>query len=426
MNCDSVDHLFDVLLALTLQMKKQLLSLLIWVITIGTYSQISFENGYYITNSNEKVACQIRNVDWKNTPIEFEYRLSEHSETQKMGIPEVKEFGVYNFSKFVRAKVDMDRSSDNIQNLSANKHPKYQQEEIFLNVLIEGEANLYEYIDGHLKRYFFNLDTIDIQPLVYKAYRFSATEIGANNQFRQQLLNHLKCDSMNGMDIERLTYKKDRLIAYFIQYHHCHGMAFTNYYERQKSAFFNVSLRPRLNSSSLTIENQPSGSRNTDFGHKLGFGLGVELEFVLPFNKNKWSIFVEPTYQSFKADKTREVTNISGQILIAEVDYNSIEIPIGVRHYFFLNSNSKLFLNFAYVVEVALDSTIEFKRGDGSVIGDLEMKSSNNIALGAGYKINDKYSVELRYLTSKNNLGYHNTYDSDYRSVSLIFGYSFL
>src|SRR5690606_39112636 len=64
MNCDSVDHLFDVLLALTLQMKKQLLSLLIWVITIGTYSQISFENGYYITNSNEKVVCQIRNVDW--------------------------------------------------------------------------------------------------------------------------------------------------------------------------------------------------------------------------------------------------------------------------------------------------------------------------------------------------------------------------
>lgn len=70
---------------------------------------------------------------------------------------------------------------------------------------------------------------------------------------------------------------------------------------------------------------------------------------------------------------------------------------------------------------MALDSTIEFKRGEGSVIGDVEMKSSNNFALGAGYKINDKYIVELRYLTSKN---YHHTYDSDYRSVSLIFGYS--
>ena len=154
--------------------------------------------------------------------------------------------------------------------------------------------------------------------------------------------------------------------------------------------------------------------------------VGLEFEFILPFNKNKWSLILEPTYLSFVADKTRDATKVSGGKLVAEVNYKSIEVPLGLRHYFFLNDNSKLFLNISYVFDMAMNSSIELKIADGVVLDEFKINSSNYLALGAGYKLNDKYSVELRYFTSKTLLGDYVFWNSDYKTMSLIVGYTFL
>ena len=49
-------------------MKKNLLLLLVSILTVNVYSQISLEEGYYIDNSNQKINCLIKNLDWKNNP----------------------------------------------------------------------------------------------------------------------------------------------------------------------------------------------------------------------------------------------------------------------------------------------------------------------------------------------------------------------
>ena len=152
---------------------------------------------------------------------------------------------------------------------------------------------------------------------------------------------------------------------------------------------FNLSIRPGFNSSSLSIQNSASSSRNTDFDNEFGFRFGIEAEFIMPFNKNKWSLIIEPTYQYFKSEK--EITNQS-----AKADYKSIEIPVGVRHYFFLNENSKIFINGSFIFDLSNDSVIDFESGT-----DLEIKTRNNLAFGIGYKHNDKYGLELRYQTSR-------------------------
>ena len=82
-------------------MKKQLLFLLITILSFNCYSQISFEKGYYIDNSNQKTNCLIKNIDWKNNPTQFEYKLSENSESKKKTIESIKEFGINNISKYI-------------------------------------------------------------------------------------------------------------------------------------------------------------------------------------------------------------------------------------------------------------------------------------------------------------------------------------
>lgn len=405
-------------------MKKRILFLLIIILSLNCYSQISFEKGYYIDNVNKKINCLIKNIDWKNNPTEFEYRLSENSESKKRTIRTVKEFGIDNISKYIRSTVNIDRSSENINNLSNDRNPIFKEEELFLKVLVEGKAILYQYVDGNLNRYFYNKENTNIEQLISKSYKTAENNIGENNRFRQQLFVDLKCPNFKMSKIANVKYEKSSLVRFFTEYNKCHNNEFVNFESKQKRDLFNLTIRPRINSSSLTIQNSVSNFRDTDFENKIGFGFGLEVEFILPFNKNKWAIAIEPTYQSFKSQKTTNTDNVSGGELIANVDYSSIEVPVSLRHYFFLNNNSKIFINASYIFDLSSKSSIEFTKNNGSNLNSLEIETGNNLAMGVGYKHNDKYSLEVRFQTTREVLENYFFWSSEYKTLSIIFGYS--
>ena len=165
-------------------------------------------------------------------------------------------------------------------------------------------------------------------------------------------------------------------------------------------------------------------SRDTDFGDKFGFRFGIEAEFILPFNKNKWGIIIEPTYQYYKSEKEKASVNVSGGHPLIMASYQSIEVPIGIRHYFYFNDKSKIFANISYVIDFDNNSSVEYKRPDGSIVNSLTIKGSRNIALGMGYKFKDKYSLEMRYQTNRDILSDYAYWHSEYKTFSILFGYS--
>ena len=405
-------------------MKKPLLFLLTTILSFNCYSQISFEKGYYIDNTNQKTNCLIKNIDWKNNPTEFEYKLSENSDAKKATIKSIKEFGIDNISKYVRSTVNIDRSSESMTNLSNDKNPIFKEEALFLKILVEGKSTLYQYVDSNLERFFYNKENSNIEQLIFKSYKITEFNIGTNNRFRQQLWSDLKCPNFKMSKIESLSYKKNDLVRFFTEYSKCHNNDLINFQSKQKQDLFNMTLRPRLNSSSLTLQNAAGNSEDIDFDNKIGLGFGIEAEFILPFNKNKWAIAIEPTYQSFKSEKTTNESNVSGGKLITKVDYSSIEVPVSLRHYFFLNENSNFFLNASYIVDLSSKSSIEFTRNDGSNLNSLEIETRNNLAMGIGYKQNNSYSLEIRYQTSREILGNYIFWSSEYKTLSIIFGYS--
>ena len=94
-------------------MNKQLLFLLLFAFS-GTisYSQNTFDQGYFVNNSDQKIECLIYNIDWKNNPTKFDYKTDENAEIQTESIENIKEFSVNDASKFIRKSVQIDRSSD--------------------------------------------------------------------------------------------------------------------------------------------------------------------------------------------------------------------------------------------------------------------------------------------------------------------------
>ncbi|MEH6765770.1 MAG: outer membrane beta-barrel protein [Aequorivita antarctica] len=395
-------------------MKYSFLSfLLLFCFALGT-AQVNYEAAYYINNSGETVTGFIKNEGWKNNPSQIEFKKSNAAEGELLKIDAVSEFGIENKLKYIRAKVAIDRSTDDDNYLTSIKAPKLEEENLFLKVLIEGDATLYVYEDNNLLRFFYNTETVPVEQLIYKRYKAYPTVIGKNEQYKQQLYNNLKCETINIGMANKLEYDQSELVRYFKTYNKCRNAIIADYELAEPKGDFNLTVRPSIRSASFSFNNAVANKKNATFDTKTSFNFGLEFEYVIPYKRNKWALILEPTYQSYKPSP--EITE-GGQGV--EVNYSSIEVPFGLRHYFFLNDKSKLFANASFVIDLVLDSKFAIEYGD-----DLDITSGNSLALGAGYKYNNKYSVEVRYQTDRTLLADYNAYTSKYNSFSLLLGYT--
>lgn len=396
-------------------MKKHLVVLFMLIFCLKTYSQIVFENGYFIDENDQRVECLIKNIEWQYNPAEFVYKLSETSDIQIASIHSVKEFGIKNVSKYVRAKVNIDRSSEDLAKLTSNRCPAFQEETLFLKVLIEGKATLFIYEERGLKRFFYQTANSEINQLVHKSFLIDNNKIGYNNQYRQQLRNDLQCQDINFNDINKLEFFKNELVRFFIKYNNCQNASYINYGAKNWKDRVNLTVRPGVKHSSLSLDNNTFSfaSEHIEFESSVSFRLGGEIEFFLPFNKNKWAVIIEPTYQDFKSQKVYNSQKI-------DVKYKSIELAFGVRHYFHFNERSKIFINSSFIWDLTTNSTIEYDTGR-----ILEISTFYNYAAGLGYNYYNKYSIELRYHTIRNILVRYPYWNSEYKTISMVLGYSF-
>lgn len=390
-------------------MKKILFILFFLFLSAEFYAQVNFEKGYFTDLNGHKNQGWIKNKDWKNNPDEIEFRSSEKAEIQKLSLEDFIEFGIDGGVKFIKATVALDRSKEDLNSLSYDSQPDLKEEEILLKVLIEGKADLYSYGDKNLRKYFYKMQGEEIQPLIYKLYKTSHDKTGENNTFRSQLSKDLQCAAIENRDIRNLKYRKRGLVKLFESYNTCAEGDFKNYEKPAKNPF-HLSLHAGVANSSLSIQNSNSSQNNLDFKDKINFRFGFGAEYVFPFHKNKWALMIEPTYQSYKVVKDNQKD---------QVEYKSIEVPIGVRHYFYLDNHSAIFVNGAFVVDFPFSSFIKKDK-----FAALDIKNNQNLAFGLGYKYRNKYGAEVRYNAKRNITQNYVYWKSNYQSLSLIFSYT--
>ena len=118
----------------------------------------------------------------------------------------------------------------------------------------------------------------------------------------------------------------------------------------------------------------------------------------------------EPTYQYYEASIPSEPIR---------VDYKAIELPLGLRHYFFLNDNSKLSLGFAFQLNLPSSSMLTHHSNV-----ELTVTKSMNMAFEAGYVFRNRLCVAFRYQTKRDLLGSYQIWDSDFGTMAFVVGYS--
>jgi hypothetical protein len=411
-------------------MKNTLLIILFFYYAFSN-AQISFEKGYYISNDGTRTECFIKNLDWKNTPTEFKYKLQLNDPESKVEtISAVQEFGIDNESTYKRFNVEIDRTSDEIKNLTTNENPIWKEETLFLKVLVDGEAVLYEYTGEEIKRYFYQTQNSKLQQLIYLRYlsdikNEGLENISQNNAYQKQLFDNVRCGNTTANDIRKLTYKKSELIKYFIEYNKCKNPSSIKTKTVVNKGELLLRVTPSINFVTLNIPDHNDYKLNVDVNNKTIFKIGFEGEYILPYNKNKWSVFIDPTYQKYENESPYSVKsffqNTKDAIYQAKIEYSSIEIPIGVRHYMFLNKTSKLFINLAYVFDVNGKATISYDQ-----IEYYHSRTSPNFAFGFGYTYKNTVSLEMRMNTAKDLLADYPYSEANYKSFSIILGYKIL
>lgn len=408
-------------------MKKHLLfAAILAFICTDSWSQIGFEEGYFIDESDRKVQCFIRNMDWYRNPTEFEYKLTNDNPVHTAGIQTVKEFGIPGCFKYIRATTDIDKSGDLTSTISTVREPQFQEVTVFLKVLVEGEASLFMFSEKNLTRYLFKTRNSEIEQLVYKRYMannyhaatgfLSEKRVSVNLDFKNQLYSNFKNHGITVADIQNVNYQQRDLERFFLKVNGVMGQVYQN---KVKKDLFNLSLRPGVNFHNLTLTHHRFESMNTDFGLDMNFRFGVEFEFILPFNKNKWGLIIEPTYRYYFPEAP------SAKNFISKVNHKSIDIPAGIRHYLFLNDNSKLFVNagFGYDFTNSSDLTLFFKN-DGRTFDSWQIITGTYLAAGAGFKYKNRYSMEARYNIGRDILTLHKYWFSSYNTLFATFGYT--
>jgi hypothetical protein len=365
-------------------------------------AQVSFEKGYYIGLDNKKVDCYIKNHDWRKIPTKLEYKATLEEKTKTIAIAEVNQFEVSNL-KYERHTVQVDQSGKTVNDISMQYAPEFAEKNLMLKKLIEGRANLY--FDSNSQLFFYSIDKHKPEQLIYKEYSRDG-KVLKNTSYRLQLIKALSCEDITTVYLQNLSYLKSDFIKVFETYNTCLSAPMIKYGTTKKSGQFNVTINSGVRVSNIKYVREYSAT-SFHFDKSVGFTSDIQFEYILPFNKNKWSFFINPTFQSYTTDFTYSYVDYS-------TDYKSIELPIGVKYSMFFSDKSKMFIEASgFLIDIPFDSYVGSREVDNG---------GGYIYFGGGYAYN-RFNFKVKYGTHPDIISQYTNYTAAYHSLSLTLGY---
>lgn len=410
-------------------MKKNILLifLLLSLNFVALRSQINFEKGYFITNEGMKTECLIEGKDWEICPAEISYKLSAQNERQKIKTSSLQEFEIFGFSKFISKEVQIDKSRAELSELSPTKNPVWQTEKLLLKVLIEGKASLYRYNEFNLTRFFYSVNDSDIQQLDYKTYQATNENlerfVGTNNNFRQQLFASVNNPKYK-YDISKIMYEEKELTEYFEQYNaQFETKNLTPKMEKTKRDFFKASVLAGVDYSSMLVKDMFHPVNSQDFGSFISPAIGAEIEFVLPFSVNNWSILLQPTFNSKISGEVSGIRYTDNKPMTSKFSYVGIDIPLGIRYQYSFKNDVKVSATGYFYSGAASWYDMSIRIDNTNFVIQLARAIVPGVGIGIDYK---NFGLELKAIANRDFIVRQQTFDTNFNVVSLNLKYKFI
>ncbi len=380
------------------------------IFSAGAFAQMSYEAGYYIDNAGEKVEGFIKNVDWKRNPKDFSFKKSLSESPRTLFIEDVQAFEVIDQIKYIRRLILVDKSTDYRYQLNDSMVPENEYDEVFLRVIVEGNASLYELRTNYNTRFYVSVNGSTVEQLEFKRFKIDNHDIETNDAYQDQLYELIVCSSIDEDRFFSLEYTRSVLEDFFIEMNTCLGSSSKRYIV-QKRERYNIMIGPRLVYNSLYI-NDSNAHRSYDFGKSMSISFSAELELFLPYYNNRMAFFIGVSHLEFEFEHTADFG-------YASIKHRSISVPAGLRLSYYLSEKSRLFLQAG--ASYTFKNNTYFKSDYRNNI--TETTPVWNVLIGSGIVISDQINVQVNVEPWKEFFMVIRTMDLDYTSVSLTTSY---
>lgn len=407
-------------------MKKNLSAILLFIFVI-IFSQARFRPGYFIKNDNSKVNCLIKNNDWGSNPEKILYKEVENAPKKEIEKNAFKEFFVNN-TRYKKFSFKIDKSSNSNNSLDYNSEPNWVTTTSFLKILVDQEIQLLKFSEnGEQKFFIYDTKKDIIEQLLYKQYLIekNGTTYTAKNNFYKKQLATINPDKST----DNVEYNEQSLINWFSE---TYGIP-SNERVIKESGKTKITFKAGFLSTYEKITTSLLGFESKlDMDAKSNFSASVDLEYILPFNHSKWSLFIEPTYNSYKSMKKFTLVNpyripATKSNYTYELEDISILLPVGIKHYMIINQKNKLFLSGALAVSLPLKNKItiwDSTNNTNDLIFEDHLSFPIGFQVGGGYVFNNKVSVEAKYIMQKSTINTNTKLSTNIFGISV--GYNFL
>ena len=367
------------------------------IIHFKSWSQRGFGNGYYIVNNGEKIECLLQKPI--NNPSEIIIKKGNQLTSDTISIHEVQEFEIYQYAKYKRFLVPHNNSLKVIQQISNNT----RYDTLFLHYLVEGKANLYEYIDSQKVLYYFDTDSINITYLIYDKYFNSYNNIVEKNIYKQQLKIYLTCPINSNNLIRDLNYNRNDLVNFFVEHHKCNGEQFLAHKEK-----INTYSMVKFGIGASAMEFYRALRKFNLIG--INYTAGIEWGFYI---NSRFLFLAEGLFNINKLSKEENFGTI-------KVDYINVELLMAIKYQINkLSSKYNLYIGGGYNFGLPIKSIIDFN----DIVPKIPITPFDNLIFDLNVS-KDNWSINILYDFPRKMIV--NSLESvSFQSLTLMVGYKF-
>ncbi|MDC7997111.1 hypothetical protein [Gilvibacter sediminis] len=376
-------------------MKIRALLLLSLFSVIGLTAQVRFMPGYYIDNDGKRYETQIEKKEWRSWSNEV-LMVKNGEEVSEIPINEIQEFGADGSLRFVRRNVTFDKSSERLEDLTADSNFNFTTQTVLLRELLTGPYTLYEYFDDVYKAFFYSDDNGQtINSLNFKAALKPGSEsvIVGNNAYRRQLQALNTCQA--NLKVPE-NYERTQLISFFRKLNRCLDKSGSEQSGRVLSNRFGFDVFGGANFNSVNITR--SNAEAKQFG--VTPTLGVNVKYIIPAISNEIIINTSLRYHSLNYD-FEETFGFLDESLARRVTLEEQTILAGLelQYGFFTGQDEQLRFGAGYYFGLNLSKPLYTETGSNI---EFEGKTSTGtVGISATYQIDRLFASLFWYPTGR-------------------------
>ena len=285
-------------------LKKLLLLISGLLIIQSSFSQENYLPGFLINHSGDTVKGFIDYRNWEKNPRVIHFKKLMNESASARTPLDILKFGVHD-EVYLGAIVDAEISPSATEVLQYDPALQIVIDTTFLQVLIEGDKNLYYNKNSVGNKNFYIGQGSDLELLAFKKYLVNQggeRAIAENKKYIGQLTVYLNDCPTISSKLSNIQYRQKSLEKLFRNYYGCtHSeISFENKIEKieiEIGALAGATLSQLKFTSDSDANNYLT---KVDYGTSVNFTAGLFFDVILPRNQGKWSINNELMFTSYK------------------------------------------------------------------------------------------------------------------------------